>query len=202
MMIKVEIYSEGLDKFHVTTFVEAFPVSDDSKHVYFFENGWPCHYDEFLNPEDIIPSGFSTLNESKKNKERVLKQLKIEHAGTEMVELPKEGLNEFFQSAIDEKAMEQKIKTNKVQVPIDSMKMLEWAIYGCNQHVFKLLGSIPIMFTKELKRTDGKVVERYNHKLKVWEVIPGTPRFSDISIVRVVRKVKNTVRNIYGAFIG
>ena len=179
MMIEVEIDRESPDgKWSGTTFVKAFPISDDPEHIFFFELGWPCYHDEFLDPKDIIPSGSFTLNASKKNKERVLEILKSEKAGTEMMEISKDGLNEFFKSAVgDEEAMKKKIEDSKVQVPINSMEMLDWAIYGCDQHVFNLLGSNPIMFTKELKRTDGKVVERYNNKLNAWEVISGKPKF-------------------------
>jgi hypothetical protein len=29
----------------------------DDDHLYFFDDGWPIEYDDFLRPEDIIPSG-------------------------------------------------------------------------------------------------------------------------------------------------
>ena len=84
--------------------------------------------------------------------------------------------------------MQEKINEAKVQIPITDMKWLDWAIYQCDQRVTHLLGTKPIMFTKELKRTDGRVIERFNHKVNNWEIIPGKPRFPDAS---VVQKIKN-----------
>lgn len=35
-----------------------FKLPDDSDHIYFFSEGWPIKYDNFLRSEDIIPSGY------------------------------------------------------------------------------------------------------------------------------------------------
>ncbi len=186
-MIRIEIHTDG--KWKSISFRKGFTVVDDDEHVYFFEEGWPCYHDEFLNPEDIIPSGQFTLNASKENRERALKLLRAENATIEAVQIPADEPNEFFQT--DGESMEEiqeKINQAKVQIPITSMKRLNWAIYNCNQRVFNILGTKPIMFTKELKRTDGRIVERFNHKANGWEVIPGKPRFPDAS---VVQKIKN-----------
>jgi len=189
MMIRIEIHTDG--KWKSISFTKGFTAVNDTEHVYFFKAGWPCHHDEFLNPEDIIPSGHFTLNDSRKNKERVLELLKNESATMEAVQIPSDSddLNEFFQTTTKSpEKMEQKIEDTKVQIPIADMKLLDWAIYSCDQRVIHLLGTKPIMFTKELKRTDGKIVERYNHKINYWETTSGKPKFHDTG---VVQKIKN-----------
>lgn len=189
MMIRIEIHTNG--EWKSISFTKGFTAVDDTKHLYFFEKGWPCYHDKFLNPEDIIPSGHFTLNASKENKERVLELLKATNVTTEAVQIPEGDLNRFFQSATESpEKMKQKIEDAKVQIPITNMKWLNWAIYNCDQRVTRLLGTKPIMFTKELKRIDGVVVERFNYKARGWETIPGEPkmRFVDHSNKQNERK--------------
>lgn len=48
----------------------------DRTNIYFFDEGWPgVEVPEFLRPEDIIPSGSSTLDPS--NYERVRSELRL-----------------------------------------------------------------------------------------------------------------------------
>lgn len=178
MMTNLTVRYESPDgKLSGVTSTVAFFVTNDQKHAYFFELDWPPNYETFLNPEDVIPSGFSGLNESGENKERVLGILKAEQATIEMVEMSLDDFGEFIMADREEDKAAQKSKGRKVRVPIDSMATLEGAIFGKDPRVYKLLGEGPIMFTKDLKRTDGEVVERYNHKLRTWERILGKPEF-------------------------
>jgi len=190
MLVKIKIH-QGKDKGGWTGISSAkgFIVCDDPRHIYFFERSWPCYYEEFLNPKDVIPSGRYTLNCSEENCKRAFEQIIAENTTTTAVKIPvnEDGnMNDFFESTDGSmetiEAMKEKIEVNKVDIPIDSMKMLRLAIYNHTPKVIKILGVEPVMFTKELKRADNKIVERYNCIKKCWEIIPGKPKFPDAAI--------------------
>jgi len=137
----------------------------DDKAIYYFEEGWPSEYARFLGPEDAtMPSGYETLNESEKELRRVLDVLKRENVTMAMVSIPEQGIADLFSGDV-----RKRIADSLVNVPVDDLEAIHWAIYSGERSVTDMIARKPIFFTKPLKRTDGKKVEMYNQLLGVWE---------------------------------
>lgn len=65
--------------------------------------------------------------------------------------------------------------------------MVNYAIRLRIPHILDMFGDVPIMFKKGIQRADNKRVERYNHKLGIWEPMPGIPRVTRICVIEWIK---------------
>jgi hypothetical protein len=187
LLTELTIHNKKEGQYSSTSYVKAFQI-DDRKHLYFFDNGSPIEYDDFLNPEDVIPSGNYRLNITRENKESALGLLETLSTSKNAYVMSPENMEKLVEMNLNEENVVAVMEPYRIRTPIKTMEELEKAIYYGEANVLELFEAVPIMFTNDLRRADRKKIERYNHKLKAWETIPGIPRYP---IEGISKRIKN-----------
>ncbi len=172
----------------------------DSKHIYFFDRGWPvAEVPDFLCPEDIIPSGLHTLNTSYKNRERALAELLKEKATFGgLVQINGLALKIYKEDTFqDRRLLDAQFLSAPVRAPITDMTSLETAIYCSDPHILQVVGTVDIPFNKPLYRVAefGGNPQSYNSKEDTWKLLADQnykPSFSTQATV-LGRKVRTTL---------
>lgn len=157
-----------------TGYYTGFFLSSDPGHVYFFDHGWPMNFEGFLRPQDIIPSGYETLDESSQALAAAFEKMRGKNPTFLMVKVTPEELEDILKTRGPIKQM---IIDRLVRVPIENIEDLELAVYAGDKNAIEYLPRLPIMFTKALKRADGRRIEQFNHIGGKWEAVEGKPNF-------------------------
>ena len=171
----------------------SFVVCDDPRHSYFFDWEWPKKDLSFLREQDIIFSNIIFPDMRDDNLKKSLDILKAEDASFNALysenDIKRNKDLQDLVAQIKEKICDYNESQGiAIKTAIDSLSTLKAAIYHGDERTCEVVGQVDLLFTKALKRTDGTVVEMFNHIQNAWQICTNDRDASNLNIFSIYQK--------------